>query len=58
MAAARELRYESRRAVYGDLAYDLDREVREHALRHAGEAPRHPAAEKPAAPAAADSKCV
>ena len=51
MAAARELRYESRRAVYGDLAYDLDREVREHALRHAGEAPRHPAAEKPAAPA-------
>ena len=50
MAAARELRYESRRAVYGDLAYDLDREVREHALRHAGEAPRHPAAEKPAAP--------
>ena len=24
-----------------DLAYDLDREVRERALRHAGEAPRH-----------------
>ena len=40
MAAARELRYHSRSAVYGDLAYDLDREVREHALRHAGEAPR------------------
>ena len=39
MAAARELRYHSRSAVYGDLAYDLDREVREHALRHAGEAP-------------------
>ena len=41
LAAARELRYNSRRAVYGDLAYDLDREVRERALRHAGEAPRH-----------------
>ena len=40
-AAARELRYNSRSAVYGDLAYDLDREVRERALRHAGEAPRH-----------------
>ena len=25
MAAARELRYTSRSAVYGDLAYDLDR---------------------------------
>ena len=42
MAAARELRYNSRSAVYGDLAYDLDREVREHALRHAGEARRQP----------------
>lgn len=41
MAAARELRYNSRSAGYGDLAYDLDREVRERALRHAGEAPRH-----------------
>ena len=40
LAAARELRYNSRSAVYGDLAYDLDREVRERALRHAGEAPR------------------
>ena len=49
MAAVRELRYNSRGAVYGDLAYDLDREVREHALRHAGEAPRRqPAAEQPA----------
>lgn len=45
MAAARELRYHSRGAVYGDLAYDLDREVREHALRHAGEAPRRQTAE-------------
>lgn len=52
MAAARELRYGSRGAVYGDLAYDLDREVREHALRHAGEAPRRPAAETPAVPQA------
>ena len=48
MAAARELRYGNRSAVYGDLAYSLDLEVREHALRHAGEAPRHPAAETPA----------
>ena len=40
MAATRELRYENRNTVYGNLAYDLDREVREHALRHAGEAPR------------------
>ena len=47
MAAARELRYNSRSAVYGDLAYDLDREVRERALRHAGEAPRHRTAARP-----------
>lgn len=41
-SAARELRsyYNSRSAVYGDLAYDLDRELRERELRHAGEAPR------------------
>ena len=52
MAAARELRYNSRGAVYGDLAYDLDREVREHALRHAGEAPRRQTAEPVAAPKA------
>lgn len=39
-SAARELRYESRSAVYGDLAYDLDRELRERELRHAGEAIR------------------
>ena len=48
MAAARELRYHSRSAVYGDLAYDLDLEAREHALRHAGEAPRHQTAEEKA----------
>ena len=50
-SAARELRYHSRNAVYGDLAYNLDLEVRERALRHAGETPRHQtaaqAAEKP-----------
>ena len=40
VAATRELRYNNRNAVYGNLAYDLDREVREHELRHAGEAPR------------------
>ena len=39
-SAARDLRYNSRSAVYGDLAYDLDRELRERELRHAGEAPR------------------
>ena len=48
MAAARELRYTSRSAVYGDLAYDLDRAALEHALRHAGEAPRRQAEEAPA----------
>ena len=52
MAAARELRYQSRGAVYGDLAYDLDREVREHALRHAGESPRRRPAEPEATPKA------
>ena len=40
VAATRELRYNNRNAVYGNLAYDLDREVREHELRHAGEAQR------------------
>ena len=46
-SAARGLRYNSRNAVYGDLAYDLDLEVRERALRHAGEAPRHQEAVQP-----------
>lgn len=36
--------------VYGDLAYDLDRELRERQFRHAGEAPRQrQAAKEPAA---------
>lgn len=39
-SAARELRYNSRNAVNGSLAYDLDYEVRERELRHAGEMPR------------------
>ena len=30
--------------VYGNLAYDLERDVLEHDLRHAGEAPREEAA--------------
>ena len=47
-SAARELRYRDRNAVYGNLAYDLDLEVRERALRHAGEAPRHQEAAQPA----------
>lgn len=44
-AATRELRYGGN-SVYGNLAYDLDREVRERELRHAGEPRRekaHPA---------------
>lgn len=39
-STARELRYHSRSAVNGSLAYDLDYEVRERELRHAGELPR------------------
>ena len=39
-SAAKDLRYNSRNAVYGSLAYDLDRELRERELRHAGEMPR------------------
>ena len=39
-SAARQLRYHRGGSIYGDLAYDLDLELREHALRHAGEAPR------------------
>lgn len=39
-AAAREIRYRRPGAVVGNLAFDLDREVREHELRHAGEVVR------------------
>ncbi|MDN0031824.1 hypothetical protein [Oscillibacter ruminantium] len=39
-AAARTPRYNHRSATYGDLAYDLDRELRERQLSHAGELPR------------------
>ena len=42
-ASAKELRY--RRSVDGSLAKELDWAVRERELRHAGEAPRHPARE-------------
>ncbi|MDD3346623.1 hypothetical protein [Oscillibacter sp.] len=45
-SAAQELRYRSGRAVNGSLAYDLDLEVRERELRHAGEAPRRREAER------------
>ena len=38
-AAVRKVHY-SQDAVYGNLAYDLDREIRERELRHAGEARR------------------
>lgn len=37
-ATSKELRYHSNSAVVGDLAYDLERELRERQLRHAGEA--------------------
>jgi cell division protein FtsL len=46
-SAAKELRYHSRNAVYGDLAYDLDRELRERELGHAGEMPRQREAAQP-----------
>lgn len=36
-AAAREMRYQRPGAIVGNLAFDLDREVLEHELRHAGE---------------------
>lgn len=39
-AATRDLRYNRRSATYGNLAYDLDRELRERQLSHAGELPR------------------
>lgn len=39
-STARELRYTGGHAVNGSLAYDLDYEVRERELRHAGELPR------------------
>jgi len=39
-AAARAIRYQRSGTVSGNLALDLDREVREHELRHAGEPAR------------------
>lgn len=45
-SAARDLRYRSSHAVNGSLAYDLDYEVRERELRHAGELPRRREQEK------------
>jgi len=45
-SAAKELRYSNTGMVYGDLAYDLDRELRERQFRHAGEAPRQRQAAK------------
>ncbi len=39
-SAVRELQYQSRYPVNGSLAYDLDFEIRERELQHAGEAPR------------------
>lgn len=37
MAAAARKLYQQREAVYGNLAYDLERELRERELSHAGE---------------------
>ena len=45
-SAAKKLRYSNTGMVYGDLAYDLDRELRERQFRHAGEAPRQRQAAK------------
>lgn len=39
-AAARKMRYDRSNATYGDLAYDLEWELRERQLSHAGEQPR------------------
>lgn len=38
-SAVRELRYQRGGAVYGDLAYDLNRGIREREFLHAGETP-------------------
>ena len=40
-SAAKDLRYRSDYSVSGNLAHDLDWEIRERELRHAGEAPRY-----------------
>ena len=40
-SAAKELRYRKEYTVRGSLAHDLDWEVNEHELRHAGEASRY-----------------
>ena len=45
-SAAQELRYQSRYSVNGSLALDLDYELRERELRHAGETPRRQEAVK------------
>lgn len=45
-SAAKKLRYSNTGMVYGGLAYDLDRELRERQFRHAGEAPRQRQAAK------------
>ena len=45
-AAAKELRYQSRYVVDGSSARELEWEVRESELRHAGEAPRYWEAER------------
>lgn len=39
-SAVREMPYNRGGGLYGNLAYDLDRDVLEHDLRHAGERPR------------------
>ena len=45
-SAVQELRYQSRYSVNGSLALDLDYELRERELRHAGETPRRQEAVK------------
>ena len=46
-SAAKDLRYRSNYTVSGSLAHDLDWEIRERELRHAGELPRQKSAPQP-----------
>ena len=48
-AARREFTQYNNNLIYGNLAYDLDREMREHDLHHAGEERREETTARPAA---------
>lgn len=55
-SAAKELRYRREYTVSGSLAHDLDWEIRERQLRHAGELPRKKAEAQPQRRAAQKTK--